>query len=231
MWVIPIAGSTGSALRAVRPPNLHITPNLRRDLVHAASATLVALAPGHHGPSHSGDLVGERDRLAQTPVRLRRPIPLTPPKAKTIYHYSRSRKQGNSPSSSRVRFRFISLRASASVGACFAPTGPDVYFLGMCTQMARPIIASSTRPASSRSLLRSPPTRRRKRSAASCEAPGPDFFLPAAVLVRRRRSASRWSTVSLLHSFPSRAVQKLQFRHPVNRVPSLLISLQGCPQM
>jgi hypothetical protein len=34
-----IAGSTGSALRAVRPPNLHITPNVQRDLVHAASAT------------------------------------------------------------------------------------------------------------------------------------------------------------------------------------------------
>jgi hypothetical protein len=25
MWVVLIAGSTGSALRAVRPPNLHIT--------------------------------------------------------------------------------------------------------------------------------------------------------------------------------------------------------------
>ena len=33
------AGSTGSALRAVRPPNLHITPVVRRNLVHAASAT------------------------------------------------------------------------------------------------------------------------------------------------------------------------------------------------
>src|SRR4029078_11886966 len=39
MWDVPIAGSTGSALRAVRPPNLHITPDARRDLVHAASAT------------------------------------------------------------------------------------------------------------------------------------------------------------------------------------------------
>src|SRR6266403_1648317 len=38
-WVILIAGSTGSALRAVRPPNLHITPVVRRDLVYAASAT------------------------------------------------------------------------------------------------------------------------------------------------------------------------------------------------
>src|SRR6266536_2112199 len=26
IWVVLIAGSTGSALRAVRPPNLHITP-------------------------------------------------------------------------------------------------------------------------------------------------------------------------------------------------------------
>jgi hypothetical protein len=32
-WVVLIAGSTGSALRAVRPPNLHITPDDRRDLV------------------------------------------------------------------------------------------------------------------------------------------------------------------------------------------------------
>ena len=38
-WVVLIAGSTGSALRVVRPPNLHITPVTRRDLVHAASAT------------------------------------------------------------------------------------------------------------------------------------------------------------------------------------------------
>jgi hypothetical protein len=28
MWVVLIAGSTGSALRAVRPPNLHITPEV-----------------------------------------------------------------------------------------------------------------------------------------------------------------------------------------------------------
>src|SRR5512143_2929151 len=38
-WVVLIAGSTGSALRAFRPPNLHITPDVRRDLVYAASAT------------------------------------------------------------------------------------------------------------------------------------------------------------------------------------------------
>src|SRR6188474_2336290 len=39
MWVVLIAGSTGSALRAVCPPNLHITSGDRRDPVHAASAT------------------------------------------------------------------------------------------------------------------------------------------------------------------------------------------------
>ncbi len=39
MWVVLIARSTGSALRAVRPPNLHITPDVRRDFVDAASAT------------------------------------------------------------------------------------------------------------------------------------------------------------------------------------------------
>jgi DNA recombination protein RmuC len=38
MWVVLIAGSTGSALRAVRPPNRHITPDARCDLVQAASA-------------------------------------------------------------------------------------------------------------------------------------------------------------------------------------------------
>jgi hypothetical protein len=32
-WVVLIAGSTGSALRAVRPPNLHIASECRRDLV------------------------------------------------------------------------------------------------------------------------------------------------------------------------------------------------------
>jgi hypothetical protein len=38
-WVVLIAGSTGSALRAVRPPNLHITPDARRD--RQASASLI----------------------------------------------------------------------------------------------------------------------------------------------------------------------------------------------
>ena len=38
-WVILIAGSTGSALRVVRPPNLHITPG-----VPAASVTKIITA-------------------------------------------------------------------------------------------------------------------------------------------------------------------------------------------
>src|SRR5438045_7216452 len=38
-WVVLIAGSTGSALRAVRPPNLHIAPDARRGRVYRASAT------------------------------------------------------------------------------------------------------------------------------------------------------------------------------------------------
>src|SRR5215468_10404303 len=32
-WVVLIAGTTGSALRAVRPPNRHITPDVRHDLI------------------------------------------------------------------------------------------------------------------------------------------------------------------------------------------------------
>ena len=64
MWVVLIAGSTGSALRAVCPPNLHITPDLgaislsRRE----CDGFLVAFTLGHHGPRHPCDLVGERDR-------------------------------------------------------------------------------------------------------------------------------------------------------------------------
>jgi hypothetical protein len=36
--VVLIAGSAGSALRTVRPPNLLITLDARCDLIHAASA-------------------------------------------------------------------------------------------------------------------------------------------------------------------------------------------------
>ena len=60
--VVLIAGSTGSALRAVRPPNLHITPATRRDLVCAASDGLfVSLTPCHHDPDHPRNFIGKRD--------------------------------------------------------------------------------------------------------------------------------------------------------------------------
>src|SRR5438034_10497902 len=63
MWVVLIAGSTGSALRAVRPPNLHITPMAGAICLHRqCDGFLVALAFGHHRPSHSRDLIGECDR-------------------------------------------------------------------------------------------------------------------------------------------------------------------------
>jgi hypothetical protein len=47
-WVVLIAGSTGSALRAVRPPNLYITPASRRDLV--AARQYVDAAATQRGP-------------------------------------------------------------------------------------------------------------------------------------------------------------------------------------
>src|SRR5664279_3583752 len=73
MWVVLIAGSTGSALRVVRPPNLHITPVARRDLVYRASATGSMYArPWPSCKDHSGDLVGERgSRNLRRPPRQR----------------------------------------------------------------------------------------------------------------------------------------------------------------
>src|ERR1700730_14409860 len=60
-WVVLIAGSTGSALRAVRPPHLHITSDVRRyPLRRKRDGFLVTLALDHHGPGHPGDLVGKR---------------------------------------------------------------------------------------------------------------------------------------------------------------------------
>src|SRR5260221_11862721 len=62
-WVVLIAGSTGSALRAVRPPNLHIHAGYpaRSRLCRNCDRFLVTLAFSHHGPGHPRDLVGERD--------------------------------------------------------------------------------------------------------------------------------------------------------------------------
>ena len=62
-WVVLIAGSTGSALRAVRPfqPSHHAGCPTRSLSRRQCDGFLIALAPGHHRPHHSGDLVGERD--------------------------------------------------------------------------------------------------------------------------------------------------------------------------
>jgi hypothetical protein len=62
-WVVLIAGSTGSALRAVRPFQLshHAGCPTRSLSRRECDGFLVALAPGHHCPSHSGHLVGKRD--------------------------------------------------------------------------------------------------------------------------------------------------------------------------
>src|SRR5271169_666519 len=63
MWVVLIAGSTGSALRAVRPfqPSHHAGCPARSLSRRECDWFLVALASGHHRPRHSGDLVGKRD--------------------------------------------------------------------------------------------------------------------------------------------------------------------------
>src|SRR5271156_1230210 len=62
-WVVLIAESTGSALRAVRPfqPSHHAGCPTRSLSRRECDGLLIALAPGHHRPHHSGDLVGERD--------------------------------------------------------------------------------------------------------------------------------------------------------------------------
>jgi hypothetical protein len=62
-WVVLIAGSTGSALHAVRPfqPSHHVGCPTRSHSRRECDGLLVALAPGHHCPRHSGHLVGERD--------------------------------------------------------------------------------------------------------------------------------------------------------------------------
>src|SRR4029077_20046835 len=61
MWVVLIAGSTGAALRAVRPPNGYVTPDVRCRSRRESGGFLVAFVPGHHRPGHPGEFVGERD--------------------------------------------------------------------------------------------------------------------------------------------------------------------------
>src|SRR5277367_3052128 len=62
LWVFLIAGSTGSALRAVRPQPSHYAEVGATSLRRKCDGFSVAFAPSHHGPRHSGDLVGKRDR-------------------------------------------------------------------------------------------------------------------------------------------------------------------------
>src|SRR5260221_8948405 len=74
-WVVLIAGSTGSALRAVRAPNLHITPiPARSRLRRKCDGLFVTLALGHHGPGHARNLVRKRDGddLGRAPPQQRR---------------------------------------------------------------------------------------------------------------------------------------------------------------
>ena len=63
-WVVLIAGSTGSALRVLfaLPTLTSRRMSTRSHSRRKCSRFSIAFAPGHHGPSHSGDLVGECDR-------------------------------------------------------------------------------------------------------------------------------------------------------------------------
>src|SRR5215467_15584386 len=61
-WVVLIAGSTGSALRAVCPPNCHFTPKVRRKLLRGERNRFsVTLTLRQHHPCHSRELVGQRN--------------------------------------------------------------------------------------------------------------------------------------------------------------------------
>ena len=84
MWAVLIAGSTGSAFRAGRPPNLHITPDVRCDLVQAASAAgslyrsplaYVFAARAEH--SSSSRLRRSHKKLRQLAKLARHPPPVT----------------------------------------------------------------------------------------------------------------------------------------------------------
>ena len=75
-WVVLIAGSTGSALRAVRSPqpSHHVGYPTRSRLCRHRDGLSVAFALGHHRPGHSGNLVSERDggHLGRPPGQQRR---------------------------------------------------------------------------------------------------------------------------------------------------------------
>src|SRR3979490_563122 len=62
-WVVLIAGSTASALRAVSllQPSHHAGCPARSRLRRKRDGLPITLALSHHGPGHSGKLVGKRD--------------------------------------------------------------------------------------------------------------------------------------------------------------------------
>jgi hypothetical protein len=61
-WVVPIAGSTGPALRAVRPqPSHHAVCPARSRSPRKRDRISISLTLGHHGPGHPRGLVGEYD--------------------------------------------------------------------------------------------------------------------------------------------------------------------------
>ena len=82
MWVVLIAGSTGSALSCARPssqPSHHASCPARSRLSRKRDGFFVSLARGHHGPNHPRDLVGERDsrNLSRPPgQQSRKPRPM-----------------------------------------------------------------------------------------------------------------------------------------------------------
>src|SRR3954462_8267335 len=62
MWVVLIAGSTGSALGAVRPPNRHITPVVRRDPFKPQARQAPCIAHSERDGSNLGRTPGQQGR-------------------------------------------------------------------------------------------------------------------------------------------------------------------------
>src|SRR5277367_6962620 len=62
-WDVLTAGLTGSALRAVRPPNPHITPDDGAIWFTAQVLRVVCNVPLDHGPGHPRYLVRESRRI------------------------------------------------------------------------------------------------------------------------------------------------------------------------
>jgi hypothetical protein len=63
MWVVLIAGSPALHYVLFALPTFTSRPiSARSWLCRKCDGFLVAITPGHHGPRHSCDLVGERDR-------------------------------------------------------------------------------------------------------------------------------------------------------------------------